>query len=166
MEESTATVLFFINKTIIKFESDTTVIGLISNRFLGIYTHGPRIPLHWSTKHSNGMKKADLLQQLLVTYGCTTESTLTYCISVWYINCTATDRKALQWVISRGSVGHRSTPWRTSTAHGSSERLSASANTPHAHAMVCLNSFHLADVTRTSMPAPPDGEIVFFPPEP
>lgn len=47
------------------------------------------------------LKKASLPQQMLVTfYHCTTRSILTYYISVWYLSCTAADRKALQWVVS------------------------------------------------------------------
>ncbi|XP_059827153.1 paladin-like, partial [Hypanus sabinus] len=47
------------------------------------------------------LKKAGLPEQMLVTfYRCTIESILTYCISVWYLSCTAADRRALQRVVS------------------------------------------------------------------
>ena len=32
-------------------------------------------------------------------YSCTIESILTGCITAWYGNCSASDRKALQWVV-------------------------------------------------------------------
>lgn len=47
------------------------------------------------------LKKAGLPQTLLVNFSpCITDRILTYCISVWYLSCTAADRKALQRVVS------------------------------------------------------------------
>ncbi|XP_055501117.1 uncharacterized protein LOC129702998 [Leucoraja erinacea] len=48
------------------------------------------------------LKKTGLPQQLLTTfYRCTTESILTYGISVWYLSCTEAERRALQRVVHR-----------------------------------------------------------------
>ncbi|XP_026535731.1 uncharacterized protein LOC113420136 [Notechis scutatus] len=45
------------------------------------------------------LRKQQLNEKLLVTfYRCTIESTLTYCTSVWFANCTVADRTALQRV--------------------------------------------------------------------
>lgn len=43
------------------------------------------------------LKKAHLCSRILLdVYRCTIESILTNCISVWYGNCSASDRKALR----------------------------------------------------------------------
>ena len=47
------------------------------------------------------LRKTDLFIKLLVSfYHCSTESLLTYCITVWYANCSEADRRALQRVIN------------------------------------------------------------------
>lgn len=51
------------------------------------------------------LKKARLPQDKLLTFFCCSiESILTYCISTWYLSCSASDRKALQHIVS--SVGN------------------------------------------------------------
>ena len=46
------------------------------------------------------LKKAQLSPQILINfYRCTIESILTYCISVWYGNCSVAERKTLQRVV-------------------------------------------------------------------
>lgn len=47
------------------------------------------------------LKKTNLSGELLVSfYHCSVESVLTYCITAWYANCSAADRRALQRVIN------------------------------------------------------------------
>uniref|UniRef100_A0A671XUC4 Reverse transcriptase domain-containing protein n=1 Tax=Sparus aurata TaxID=8175 RepID=A0A671XUC4_SPAAU len=80
-------------------------------RYLGIQIEED---LPWSANTSVTIKKAQqrlyflrLLrknhrsQKLLVSfYCCSIESVLTYCMCVWYVSCTAAERKALQRVIN------------------------------------------------------------------
>lgn len=48
------------------------------------------------------LRKTCLLQQMLITfYGCSVESILTYCISVWFSSCTVSEKNALQKVVLR-----------------------------------------------------------------
>ena len=47
------------------------------------------------------LKKAKLCRRILSDfYRCTTESILTNCLSVWYCNCNAADRKSLHRVVN------------------------------------------------------------------
>lgn len=104
------------------------------------------------------LKNARLPQQMLMTfYRCTTESVLTYCISVWYLSCTAADRKALRRVISSAQeiVGIELPALEDIYSSCCLRKLNTCMD-PHTHAIIGLNSFHLADVIRTSMTAPPD----------
>ena len=46
------------------------------------------------------LKRFDMGPQILKWfYSCTIESNLTGCITAWYGNCSASERKALQWVL-------------------------------------------------------------------
>ena len=54
------------------------------------------------------LKRFGLGPQILKRlYSCTIESILTGCITAWYGNCSAPDRKALQSVVSTDPVHHR-----------------------------------------------------------
>ena len=68
-------------------------------KFLGVHITKN---LSWSLNSSSLVKKAhQRLHRILSDfYCCTTESILTNCISVWYGNCNAADRKALQRVVN------------------------------------------------------------------
>ncbi len=69
----------FSSNHIINFADDTTVVGLISNTRL----------------------RASLPLPILTTfYRGTIESVLTSCITVWYGNCSAADRKTLQQTVN------------------------------------------------------------------
>ncbi len=64
------------------------------------------------------LRKAHLSARLLKSfYHCTVESILTYCITVWYGNCTMAERAALQRAIktSQKIIGLPLPPLRTST---------------------------------------------------
>uniref|UniRef100_A0A9J8BUX2 Alkylated DNA repair protein AlkB homologue 8 N-terminal domain-containing protein n=1 Tax=Cyprinus carpio carpio TaxID=630221 RepID=A0A9J8BUX2_CYPCA len=75
-----------------------------SFKFLGIHNSDD---LTWSHNTSTVhlyflriLKRVHLNPRIPVEfYRCTTESILTKCISVWYNNCSASDRKALQRVV-------------------------------------------------------------------
>ena len=81
-----------------------------SFKFLGVHISED---LSWSLNTSSLVKKAHQrlfflrrlrkaqLSPLILTnfYRCTIESILTNCITVWYGNCTASDRKSLQRVV-------------------------------------------------------------------
>ena len=54
----------------------------------------------------------------------------------------------------RRSLGYRSKPWRRSTAHPAIGKLPAFVRIPHTHAIVCSNSFQLADFIKPSTPLP------------
>lgn len=73
------------SNTIVKFADNTTLIGLISNNDETAYREEVQHLTSW---------------QILVNfYRCTIESILTNCVTVWYGNCSAYDRKALQRVV-------------------------------------------------------------------
>uniref|UniRef100_A0A9J7ZN72 Alkylated DNA repair protein AlkB homologue 8 N-terminal domain-containing protein n=1 Tax=Cyprinus carpio carpio TaxID=630221 RepID=A0A9J7ZN72_CYPCA len=90
--------------------NEAVVEGVSSFKFLGIHISDDRT---WSLNTSTlvkkvqqrlyflrSLKKVLLSPRILVEfYRCTIESILTNCISVWYRNCSASDRKALQWVV-------------------------------------------------------------------
>uniref|UniRef100_A0AAX7TJ37 Reverse transcriptase domain-containing protein n=1 Tax=Astatotilapia calliptera TaxID=8154 RepID=A0AAX7TJ37_ASTCA len=88
----------------------TAVERVSSFKFLGVHISKD---LTWTTNCSKLVKKAhqrlfflrtlrknQLSSDILVNfYRCTIESILTNCITVWYGNCSASDRKALQRVV-------------------------------------------------------------------
>uniref|UniRef100_A0AAX7SSM7 Reverse transcriptase domain-containing protein n=1 Tax=Astatotilapia calliptera TaxID=8154 RepID=A0AAX7SSM7_ASTCA len=88
----------------------TAVERVSSFKFLGVHISEDLI---WTTNCSKLVKKAHqrlfflrtlrknhLSSDILVNfYRCTIESILTNCITVWYGNCSASDRKALQRVV-------------------------------------------------------------------
>ncbi|KAK0151012.1 hypothetical protein N1851_007892 [Merluccius polli] len=46
------------------------------------------------------LRKHHLVEKLLVSYRCSIESVLAYCISAWYTSCSAAEKKALQRIIN------------------------------------------------------------------
>ena len=88
----------------------TEVERVTSYRFLGVHISED---LSWTLNSSKlikkahqrlfflrKLKKAHLSPQILVNfYRCIIESILTNCVTVWYGNCSVSDRKALQRVV-------------------------------------------------------------------
>ena len=122
------------SKTIIKFADDTTVVGLITNndetayreevrdlimwcKFLGVHITNK---LTWSKHTKTGVKRAQqnlsMGSQILKSfYSSTIESLLTGCITAWYGNCSASNRKAPQSVVcpAQFSKRYRSAKFRS-----------------------------------------------------
>ncbi|KAI4887938.1 hypothetical protein NFI96_007034 [Prochilodus magdalenae] len=99
---------------IIKFADDTTVI-VKSTKFLGVHlAEDPTWSLNTSTitkkAHQSlyflrSLRKAHLPPPILTTfYRGTIESILSSCITAWFGNCTTSDRKSLQRVVSSPST--------------------------------------------------------------
>ncbi len=75
---------------------------------------GPPTPCHSPRRHNSAytflrrLKRASLPPPILTTfYRGTIESVLTSCITVWYGNCSAADRKTLQRTVNHGCKDHR-----------------------------------------------------------
>jgi hypothetical protein len=88
-------------------EHDPILIGVESFKFLGVHITNK---LTWSKHTKTDVKRArqnlfhlrrlGMGPQILKRfYNCTIESILTDCITAWYGNCSASDRKALQRVV-------------------------------------------------------------------
>ncbi|KAI4889498.1 hypothetical protein NFI96_008344 [Prochilodus magdalenae] len=80
------------------------------------------------------LRKAHLPPPILTTfYRGTIESILSSCITAWFGNCTASDRKSLQWVVR---TAEKILPSRTFTPHAASAKQTAmwvTTHTPHGH---------------------------------
>ena len=81
---------------------------IVRFKFLGVHITDK---LKWSTQTDSVVKKAQqhlsCHQKPSQTYRSTIESILTGCITAWYDNCSASDRKALQRVVRTAPVHHR-----------------------------------------------------------
>ncbi|KAG5261107.1 hypothetical protein AALO_G00300110 [Alosa alosa] len=109
------------------------VIGLISNNDEMAY----RKEVQHLTSHPDQeiffqgrLKKVHLSFQILENfYCCTIESILTNCVTVWYGNCSASDRIALQRVVKTAQriTGSSLPPLRPSRASDACVRRTASS---------------------------------------
>jgi hypothetical protein len=61
-------------------------------KFLGVHIADK---LKWSTHTDSVVKKAQAPKNLTIFYRCAIESILSACITAWYSNCTALNRRAL-----------------------------------------------------------------------
>ncbi len=133
---------------------------------------GPPTPCHSPRRHNSAytfsaaeLKRASLPPPILNTfYRGTIESVLTSCITVWYGNCSAADRRPSsgQWTrLQRSSV--------PSPIHldiflaRCSAKPTASWRTPPTPPTVSSSSYHQEDGTGASEPAPPDCSTAFSP---
>ncbi|KAK6306453.1 hypothetical protein J4Q44_G00233780 [Coregonus suidteri] len=67
-----------------------------SFKFLGVHITNK---LSWSKHTKTVVQETEKIWHGSPDYSCTIESILTGCITAWYGNCTASDRKALQRVV-------------------------------------------------------------------
>ncbi len=98
-------------------------------------------------------------------YRGTIESVLTSCITVWYGNCSAADRKTLQRTVNTAAkiIGALSHPSWTFSLHDAPAKPTASWRTPPTPPTVSSSSYHQEDGTGASEPAPPDCSTAFSP---
>ncbi|TWW74474.1 hypothetical protein D4764_14G0004770 [Takifugu flavidus] len=96
-----------------RYDPMATRLGVSSTTLQPLLQWLIKIDLTWTTNCSSLVKKAHqrlfflrtlkkhhLSSDILVNfYRCTIESILTSCVTVWYGNCSASDRKALQKVV-------------------------------------------------------------------
>ncbi|KAF7647761.1 hypothetical protein LDENG_00167370 [Lucifuga dentata] len=143
------------------------VEGVSCFRYLGVNITGN---LTWSSNTATIVKKAHqrlyflrklkhagLSTPVLTSfYRCVVESILTSCITVWYGNCSAADRRALEWVVKSAQKTISSTypPSATFTSTGAG-RTPALSRTPATLLMDCLPPSLQAGGYTASEPEPP-----------
>ncbi len=154
----------------------STVERVSSTKFLGVHITED---LTWTTNTMSlskkaqqrlhflrRLKRASLPPPILTTfYRGTIESVLTSCITVWYGNCSAADRKTLQRTVNtaqRSSVPLSHPSW-TFSLHDAPAKPTASWRTPPTPPTVSSSSYHQEDGTGASKPAPPDCSTAFSP---
>ncbi len=133
---------------------------------------GPPTPCHSPRRHNSAytlrrLKRASLPPPILTTfYRGTIESVLTSCITVWYGNCSAADRKTLQRTVNTAAkiIG---APLPSILdiflARCSSKTNSIVKDPPPTPPTVSSSSYHQEDGTGASEPAPPDCSTAFSP---
>ncbi|KAI4902683.1 hypothetical protein NFI96_012333, partial [Prochilodus magdalenae] len=156
--------------------SGAAVEQVTSFKFLGTHIFSD---LTWSLNSSvlvkkaqqrldflRSLKKVHLSPRILVNfYRCTIESILTNCISVWYGNCCAADRKTLQRVVKMAQRITGTQLPAIQDIYASKHCLGRARNiirTFPTRIMVFSPSSHLAGATGTSSPAPAELRTVFF----
>ena len=106
---------------------------------------GPARPSSITTLDSSDLEYVDNYKyQGTVTnfYRCTIESILSGCITAWYGNCTALNRKALQTVVRSALLGANYLPSRTPTAPDVTGRPKRSSRTTTTRATACSPRYH------------------------
>ncbi len=154
----------------------STVERVSSTKFLGVHITED---LTWTTNTMSlskkaqqhlhflrRLKRASLPPPILTTfYRGTIESVLTSCITVWYGNCSAADRKTLQRTVNTAAkiIVPLSHPSWTFSLHDAPANPTASWRTPPTPPTVSSSSYHQEDGTGASEPAPPDCSTAFSP---
>ncbi len=154
----------------------STVEKVSSTKFLGVHITED---LTWTTNTMSlskkeqqrlhflrQLKRSSLPPPILTTfYRGTIESVLTSCITVWYGNCSAADRKTLQRTVNTAAkiIGALSHPSWTFSLHDAPAKPTASWRTPPTPPTVSSSSYHQEDGTGASEPAPPDCSTAFSP---
>ncbi len=114
------------------------------------------------------LKRASLPPPILTTfYRGTIESVLTSCITVWYGNFSAADRKTLQRIVNTAAKINvplsLSPPSWIFSLHDAPVKPIVSWRTPHLLLTVSSSSYHQENGTGASEPAPPDCSAAFSP---
>ncbi len=155
----------------------STVERVSSTKFLGVHITED---LTWTTNTMSlskkaqqrlhflrRLKRASLPPPILTTfYRGTIESVLTSCITVWYGNCSAADRKDPPADSEHGCKDHRCpSPIHPGhfLARCSRKTKQASWRTPPTPPTVSSSSYHQEDGTGASEPAPTDCSTAFSP---
>ncbi len=121
---------------------------------------------HNSATLSPRLKRSSLPPPILTTfYRGTIESVLTSCITVWYGNCSAADRKTLQRTVNTAAkiIGAPLPSSWTFSLQDAPAKSTASWRTPPTPPTVSSSSYHQEDGTGASEPAPPDCSTSFSP---
>ncbi len=154
----------------------STVERVSSTKFLGVHITED---LTWTTNTMSlskkaqqrlhflrRLKRASLPPPILTTfYRGTIESVLTSCITVWYGNCSAADRKTLQRTVNTAAkiIGAPLPSILDIFLHDAPAKPTASWRTPPTPPTVSSSSYHQEDGTGASKPAPPDCSTAFSP---
>ncbi len=153
-----------------------TVERVSSTKFLGVHITED---LTWTTNTKSiskkaqqrlhflrRLKRASLPPPILTTfYRGTIESVLTSCITVWYGNCCAADRKTLQRTVNTAAkiIGAPLPSILDIFLTRCSSKAKVSWRTPPTPPTVSSSSYPQVDGTGVSEPAPPDCSTVFSP---
>ncbi len=153
----------------------STVERVSSTKFLGVHITED---LTWTTNTKSiskkaqqrlhflrRLKRASLPPPILTTfYRGTIESVLTSCITVWYGNSCAADRKTLQRTVNlQKSLVPLSPPSWIFSLHDAPAKQKVSWRTPPTPPTVSSSSYPQVDGTGVSEPAPPDCSTAFSP---
>ncbi len=154
----------------------STVERVSSTKFLGVHITED---LTWTTNTKSiskkaqqrlhflrRLKRASLPPPILTTfYRGTIESVLISCITVWYGNSCAADRKTLQRTVNTAAkiIGALSPPSWTFSLHDAPAKQKVSWRTPPTPPTVSSSSYPQVDGTGVSEPAPPDCSTAFSP---
>ncbi len=154
----------------------STVERVSSTKFLGVHITED---LTWTTNtmslSKKGQQRLHFLRRLKRTslpppilttfYRGTIESVLTSCITVWYGNCSAADRKTLQRTVNTAAkiIVPLFHPSWTFSLHDAPAKPTASWRTPPIPPTVSSSSCHQEDGTEASEPTPPDCSTAFSP---
>ncbi len=154
----------------------STVERVSSTKFLGVHITED---LTWTTNTKSiskkaqqrlhflrRLKRASLPPPILTTfYRGTIESVLTSCITVWYGNCCAADRKTLQRTVNTAAkiIGAPLPSILDIFLTRCSSKAKVSWRTPPTPPTVSSSSYPQVDGTGVSEPAPPDCSTAFSP---
>ncbi len=155
----------------------STVDRVSSTKFLGVHITED---LTWTTNTMSlskkaqqclhflrRLKRASLPPPILTTfYRGTIESVLTSCITVWYGNCSAADRKTLQRTVNTAAkiIGAPLPSILDIFLARCSSKTNSIVKDPHpTPPTVSSSSYHQEDGNGASEPAPPDFSTAFSP---
>ncbi len=154
----------------------STVERVSSTKFLGVHITED---LTWTTNTMSlskkaqqrlhflrRLKRASLPPPILTTfYRGTIESVLTSCITVWYGNCSAADRKTLQRTVNTAAkiIGAPLPSILDIFLARCSSKTNSIVKEPPTPPTVSSSSYHQEDGTGASEPAPPDCSTAFSP---
>ncbi len=153
----------------------STVERVSSTKYLGVHITED---LTWTTNTKSiskkaqqrlhflrRLKRASLPPPILTTfYRGTIESVLTSCITVWYGNCCAADRKTLQRTVNTAAkIIGAPLPSILHSLHDAPAKHKVSWRTPPTPPTVSSSSYPQVDGTGVSEPAPPDCSTAFSP---